>query len=115
MLSFPPWPRPPPPSTHTTTKQHDGTQQQRDDVAAFKAVVAAATRGTIVVLLDPAAASGPAMRTWCLYEWAATVAAHGADALLLMPQLSAAERQALIGSIDIANSQSTNPEDKVRW
>ncbi|KAG2439063.1 hypothetical protein HYH02_006590 [Chlamydomonas schloesseri] len=90
--------------------QHEDTAAHQFDVApiAFSSTVRACAAGTLVVL-DREVVS-PATRGWCIFEWAHTLAIHGADGLHL--HMSAADRAAVWDSIDVERSQCFKAEDK---
>ncbi|PNH10193.1 WD repeat domain-containing protein [Tetrabaena socialis] len=85
------------------------THYQKCDVAAFKDVVRASTGGTLVVM--DMRSCNPATRAWCVYEWAATLGAHGPDGLHM--QVDAADRAALVGSLDVELAECYSPDDKI--
>ncbi|GLC68303.1 hypothetical protein PLESTF_000673900 [Pleodorina starrii] len=89
--------------------QHEGTAERRLDLAAVDAVVKTCSGGTIAVT-DTAAGVSPASRAWCLYEWAATLAAHGPDAL--HTQLDPYERSSIIGGLDVRQAACKHDADK---
>ncbi|GFR41512.1 hypothetical protein Agub_g2207, partial [Astrephomene gubernaculifera] len=84
------------------------TPFQQADVAAFKAVVRASSGGTLVVL--DLTRCNPATRAWCVYEWAATLGAHGPDGLHMA--ISAADRATLVSSLDVEAAECFVAADK---
>ncbi|KAG2487144.1 hypothetical protein HYH03_014257 [Edaphochlamys debaryana] len=79
------------------------------DLDGIKEVIRSATCGMLVV--SDMSICNTGTRAWCCFEWAACLAVHGPELLYL--QLSASDRAALVGSIDIERSEASRLDDKL--